>query len=144
MIRQYRDSDIERMLEIWLEASCQAHNFIPFSFWKERMEDMRTRYIPSGENYVFVAEGAEEVVAFISLQANYIAALFVDPKQQRKGIGRELLNFVKESHSRLLLSVYAENVDSIRFYLKQNFQIIGESREEHTGQREFLMEYPQE
>lgn len=144
MIRKYRHSDIERMLEIWLEASCRAHDFIPFSFWKEKMEDMRTLYLPSGENHVHVTDDMGEIVAFISLHANYIAALFVDPKQQRKGIGRELLNRVKESHGRLLLSVYTENVDSVRFYLKQNFQIIGENRDEHTGRREYLMEYPQE
>ena len=38
MIRKFTPADIEVLMEIWLQANCQAHSFIPPSYWEERYE----------------------------------------------------------------------------------------------------------
>lgn len=141
MIRESNPNDLEQMLAIWLDASCLAHSFIPSSFWESKQEDMRNLYLPSTTNWVYVDEKSGKVKGFISISGNYIPALFVDPAVQGKGIGCALLEQVKKCSSRLILNVYAENERAIRFYQKQGFILVGEDIEEHTGHKEFMMEY---
>lgn len=144
MIRKYEGDDINRMSTIWLEASFLAHDFIPRSYWESRAEDMRKVYLPSSLNYVYIEEITGEIAGFISVSDNYLPALFVTPSMQKRGIGKELMDFVKQSHDYLTLNVYADNRESVDFYKKQGFVIIKESIDEHTGHKEYLMEYKAE
>lgn len=141
MIEKASLADLDPMLAIWLEASCIAHDFIPSSFWEDKMNDMRTLYLPSAENRVYKDDTTGEVVGFISIAGDYIPALFVTPKRQKKGVGQALLDCVKESRDTLSLHVYAENKGSVLFYRKQGFVIAEESIEEHTGHKEYMMVY---
>ncbi len=36
MVRDYRPSDLDRILKIWLQANIQAHDFIDRSYWEEK------------------------------------------------------------------------------------------------------------
>ena len=47
LIRDFRDDDMERVLDIWLRASQQAHAFIDADFWRQRLQDMRDVYLPA-------------------------------------------------------------------------------------------------
>jgi len=141
MIREYKPEDINRMSTIWLEASILAHDFIPHSFWEDKMEDMRKIYLPSSVNYVYIEEVTGEIAGFISIAGNYIPALFVAPSMQKRGIGKQLMNYVKKFYDHLTLNVYAENRDSVVFYQRQGFTITGENIEKHSGHIEYQMEY---
>ena len=46
---------------------------------------------------------------------NYIAGIFVKEAAQSKGIGKQLLNYVKELKSVLSLNVYQKNIRAISF-----------------------------
>ena len=35
MIRTFQPNDLERVMELWLSANGQAHDFIPRSHWEE-------------------------------------------------------------------------------------------------------------
>lgn len=47
MIRKYNKNDLDSVLEIWLNASIKAHDFILAEFWESQVESMRNIYIPS-------------------------------------------------------------------------------------------------
>jgi putative acetyltransferase len=98
MIRKSGGSDIDSVLDIWLPASIKAHDFVEASFWESQVENMRNIYIPASETYVF--ENKSKVVGFYSLNENNLAAIFVSPEFQGKGIGKgyaqnNLNNFTK-------------------------------------------------
>ena len=137
MIRDFKKSDMEKVLDIWLEASIKAHNFIEEDFWKSKLVDMRDVYLPSGETYVFEKDGL--IKGFVSLGEDNLAALFVAPSSQGKGIGRQLMAKAKDVRNNLQLTVYKENNKSVEFYKKCGFKIIKEQVDEHTGHKEFLM-----
>lgn len=137
MIRKYRKDDIEAMLDIWLKASIEAHNFIAPDFWRSQVNNMRNIYIPASENYVYERES--EVVGFYSLYENTLAAIFVSPEKQRAGIGKQLINHAKEQRESLILSVYKENKPSFNFYLSQGFTVVSEQMDENTGHQEYAM-----
>lgn len=143
MIRKLESRDIERVLEIWLEASVKAHDFIDKSYWESQIENMREIYIPASET--FVIEESSRVLGFCSVIAHHLAALFVDPEYQGKGFGKRLLSHVKTQHEtqhdELTLTVYKENIPSIAFYRSQGFKLGAESVDEHTGHHEYVMVY---
>lgn len=58
---------------------------------------------------------------------------------QSKGIGKELLDYVKEIRSSLYLNVYQKNTRAILFYLRERFEIQSESIDESTNEKEFIM-----
>jgi len=51
MIRSFEPSDMDRVLEIWLEASIQAHDFLAREFWESKVSEMRDTYLPASETY---------------------------------------------------------------------------------------------
>ncbi len=139
MIREYRQADVGRIVEIWLSASIDAHNFIEAVFWESKVNDMRDVYIPASETFILESEGS--VAGFYSLHGDKLAALFVAPKLQGKRMGTALLADAKKRRTSLQLTVYKENVPSVKFYEKEGFISIDEQVDEHTGHLELIMEY---
>lgn len=139
MIRSFKNIDIDKVIEIWLSASEIAHNFVPMSFWKEKEADMRQIYIPKSETWVF--EKNSEVVGFMSLAGNTLAAIFVSPQCQGMGIGKKLLNKAKEIGKELNLTVYSENKQAVDFYLKNEFKTLRKQVDQHTGHPELVMHF---
>ena len=93
MIRKLQQSDIDQIINIWLEASIKAHDFVKIEFWKSKVKDMRKLYIPSGETYVYEEEG---IKGFVCLCNDTLAAIFVSPEFQGMGIGRQLIKKAKD------------------------------------------------
>ncbi len=137
MIRAYQQADIDQILSIWLDASIKAHNFIEKEFWESKVIDMREIYLPGSE--IFVFEEDKMIKGFVALCGETLAAIFVSPNEQGKGIGKQLLDKSKEVRKNLNLTVYKENRDSIEFYKKCGFKMIKEQIDVHTGHVEILM-----
>lgn len=141
MIRESKAEDTEAILRIWLEASCQAHAFIPSSFWEGQVEAMRNLYLPSAVTYVSVDRATGEITGFVSLVDRTVAALFVHPSAQRKGIGKQLMRLVKQKQDPLTLNVYVENAGAVAFYKQQGFRIGRKQIEEQTGRPEYVLNF---
>lgn len=141
MIRKLIPLDLDAVLDIWLNASIIAHDFIPKEYWQDKIQDMKTIYLPSSESYVL--EHQNKIVGFVSLVENQIAAIFVDPAQQGQGFGKKLLDYTKNLRSHLELSVYAKNSKSIEFYKRQNFKIQKEEIEPEAQEPCYVMTWSQ-
>ena len=138
-IRALQADDMEAVLAIWRAVSIQAHDFIAPDFWQAQRDAMRERYLPASETYV--AETSGQVVGFYSLYENTLAAIFVQPEGQGRGLGSALLEDAKRRRAWLELTVYAQNTPSIRFYEARGFVRRGEQQDEHTGAPELLMRF---
>jgi putative acetyltransferase len=139
MIRRYRESDIEPVLEIWLTASIQAHAFVNPGFWSSKVDEMRHTYIPASETFVFESYG--KVIGFYCLLKDTLAAIFVSPDRQGKGVGSALIDDAKKRRRSLRLTVYQANRSSVAFYKNHGFVIVAEQIDDSTGQLELVMEY---
>ncbi|CCO48169.1 putative Acetyltransferase [Vibrio nigripulchritudo SOn1] len=137
MIRKFTQSDIDAVLDIWLTASIDAHNFVEADFWRDQISNMRDVYIPASEVYVFELNG--DVVGFYALYEDSLAAIFVYPDFQGQGLGEKLITHAKSRRDSLTLSVYKDNQASYQFYLSQGFKVISEQTDEHTGYPEYTM-----
>jgi putative acetyltransferase len=88
-------------------------------------------YLPNTETWV--AEADSDVVGFISLIKNEVAAIFVDPEFQGQGIGLALMNKAKELRGDLEVEVFKENPIGRKFYSSCGFNLLSESVHEETG-----------
>lgn len=143
-IRKATADDMQAMLQIWLDASIQAHDFIPAAFWQNQLISMRDTYLPLAENYVIEDNNAVTGFASLLRPDAFLAALFVAPEQQGYGYGSALLDFLKQQGRELHLSVYAENAAAVSFYQKHGFKIISQGIDENTGHAEYAMTWLQD
>lgn len=128
------------VLAIWLDASIKAHHFVEADVWRQNMSAMRDQYLPASENYVY-QDGSGEVIGFFSLCDDSLAAIFVSPSKQGRGVGSALLRHAKSLRILLRLTVYAENKTSVTFYKNAGFKLLAEQVDVHTGQSEYLMQW---
>ncbi len=131
MIRPYRSEDEEAVVEVWYAASLLAHDFVPASFWEAEKQDIRTKYLPVAQTWVYEQDG--KVVGFMSLLENHIGGLFVHPQHQGQSIGTQLIKHAKTLHPALALDVFKQNSKSRHFYEKCGFEVTAENTHEPTG-----------
>lgn len=138
LIRQYKEGDIDTIIQIWLDTNIQAHHFISPDYWCANYEMVR-EMLPHAEIYVYEDDCAKQIDGFIGLNDDYIEGIFVKETMQSKGIGKQLLNHAKEVKSTLKLSVYQKNEKAIKFYLREKFNVQSENIDDNTGEKEFIM-----
>ncbi|MGK8707893.1 N-acetyltransferase [Metapseudomonas otitidis] len=139
MIRLARPDEYADLVDIWLEASLQAHDFIPEAFWRSQRDAMLNHYLPAAENWVVEENG--QVCGFLSRVEHHLAALFIHPDHQRSGLGRRLLDSAKARHYSLELNVYRANVKAVGFYRSAGFEVVAEARDAATGQPELTLRW---
>ena len=119
MIRKREEKHNNEIINVWYEASSLAHPFLEADFVEKAKKDLRDIYIPNTETWVY--EDNNAVIGFISMLENEIGGLFVLPNNHFKGIGTQLVNFIKESHSELDVEVFEKNAIGRAFYEKYGF-----------------------
>ena len=123
MIRLMNNLEVNEVMDIWLNSTIKAHNFISEDYWKKNYNTVKNIYLPQGATYVYSEEN--KILAFISIiNEELIGALFVDPDYQGQGIGRKLIEFVKIMYKKLSLKVYEKNYSAVKFYEKMGFKSI--------------------
>ena len=136
MIRKLKDTDIDKVAKIWLDTNIKVHDFIPPQYWQNNYNMVKEMFLLTE---VYVYENAKEIHGFIGLHNEYIEGIFVSSKAQSQGIGKLLLNIVKDKKEKLRLSVYQKNTRAIHFYQREGFKIQCESLDKSTGEKEYVM-----
>lgn len=135
-IRKYRPEDEAEIMDIWLTSNEEAHSFISPDYWKA-CSDAVIKELPLSEVYVFEEHG--RIQGFIGLQRNYIAGIFIRSCCRSRGIGKLLLDCVKQLKDVLTLHVYEKNERAARFYYREGFMTAGRCTDEAAGEPEFMM-----
>lgn len=136
MIRKFENKDLEIIMEIWLSANIQAHDFISKDYWKNNF-DLVKSILPDAEIYIY--ESGDKIQAFVGTDNGYIAGIFVSAEMQSKGIGKQLLDKLKDLYSQLSLTVYKKNIKAVNFYQREQFVIQQEQIDKKTGEVEYYM-----
>lgn len=138
MIRKFKNCDIEQIIKIWLNGNIETHHFVAKQYWKAHVPMVRKQLLQA-EVYVYETDGV--IQGFVGMQENYIAGIFVKKQWRCMGIGKQLLNYIKQIYTILSLNVYQQNERAIKFYQQEGFSIISEDVEENTGQVEYTMSW---
>lgn len=138
MIRQMNETDLPEVMEIWLQTNEEAHDFIPADYWRENYDKVKT-LLPQAE--VFVYEKNVQLAGFIGMNGEYVAGIFVRQSARSRGVGKVLLDYVKNKKQRITLHVYEKNERALHFYLREGFQPLSSEIDKETGEKEMLMEW---
>lgn len=138
MIRKLENSDINRIMDIWINTTIKAHSFVKQEYWMENYDIVKNTYLPSSDTYIY--EDNEDIKGFISVIDNeFIGALFIDYKYQGYGIGKKLIDYISGIYTKLALTVYKDNYRAVQFYKQMGFKVIDEMCNEDTKCIEYLM-----
>ena len=132
MIRKMQNIDINRVADIWLKTNLKAHDFIPEQYWTSMLQ---------AEVYVY--EDDKMIQGFVGLSNEYMEGIFVSDEMQSCGIGKLLLEYIKNKKVRLRLNVYQKNARAISFYQREGFDIQCEGFDDATGEKEYTMLWQQ-
>ena len=134
-IRALEEQDLDQVIEIWLHVNLAAHSFIPADYWKSHYQEVKEA-LSEAEVYVACGEKNNQILGFAGLDGNYIAGLFVAEKWQSHGIGKALINYIKEIRDSLELHVFFFFLGAVRFYKREGFRIREEQLGQDTGKKE--------
>lgn len=140
MIRPFEKNDLDPVMDIWLEANLDAHDFIPAEYWKNNFDSVRAM-IPAADVTVSTDDETGAVNGFIGMSGDFIEGIFVSSDERSQGIGESLLDYVKKSHPVLRLEVYERNTRAFDFYIREGFSVISEDTDPETGEKEYLTEW---
>ena len=138
MIRKMQNTDINRVADIWLKTNLKAHDFIPEQYWTSNYELVK-EMMSQAEVYVY--EDDKMIQGFVGLSNEYIEGIFVSDEMQSHGIGKILLDYMKDKKVRLQLNVYQKNVRAMSFYQREGFTIQSEEMDEFTREKEYVMNW---
>ena len=136
MIRELQKADINKVADIWLDTNVVTHYFISKQYWQNNFELVKELLLQAT---VYVYEDNQEIQGFIGLNDEYIEGIFVSDEMRSQGIGKLLLDFVKNRKAKLSLNVYQKNIRAIHFYQREGFAIRCEGLDEATGEKEYVM-----
>ena len=143
MIRKFKEEDTTKVMAIWTKGNFEAHSFIDKDYWLLNYNKVKDEYLKKSETYVYTENN--DIKGFISILNNeYIGALFIKNEYRRSGIGRKLINFVKEKYNKLTLNVYEKNINAILFYTKLGFINQKIQIDDKTNEKEYVMEWNKE
>ncbi|WP_369757734.1 GNAT family N-acetyltransferase [Falsihalocynthiibacter sp. CO-5D18] len=140
MIRKYKTEDTEALITIWDHAEPLAHPFLSADVRGQVREDMRNIYLPNAETWVLENGGAP--VGFIAMIDKEIGGLFLDPSQQGKGMGRQMVDHVVSLKGPLTVEVFKDNKIGLLFYKHYGFEVVGEGAFDASGDETFKMAMP--
>ena len=119
MIRKMKNIDINRAADIWLKTNLKAHYFIPEQYWTSNYELVKEMMLQAE---VYVYEDGKMIQGFVGLSNEYIEGIFVSDEMQSCGIGKFLLDYIKNKKVRLRLNVYQKNTRALSFYQREGFE----------------------
>ena len=140
MIRKLLNGDIDKVADIWLKTNLKAHYFISNQYWKsnyELVKEMMSQF------EVYVYEDDKMIQGFVGLSNEYMEGIFVSNEMQSCGIGKLLVDYIKNKKVRLRLNVYQKNTRALSFYQREGFDIQSEGLDDATGEKEYTMLWQQ-
>ncbi|GHC78054.1 GNAT family N-acetyltransferase [Limoniibacter endophyticus] len=124
-------TDVDKLSDIWLDASLAAHPFIGELRLLEQRQLIEEKYLPNSETWVACI--GREPVGFISLIDTFIGGIFVAPDHQEEGIGRRLISYAFDLKGELSLEVYTLNYRAVQFYTTLGFQEVSRRATDDEG-----------
>ena len=138
MIRNFRENDLNTVMQIWLDTNIKAHSFIPYNYWTENYNNVKD-ILPKAEIYVYENDITKQIDGFIGLTDHYIEGIFVKESVQSKGVGKQLLEHTKGIKPNMSLKVYQKNTRAVSFYQREQFLIESENMDHMTNEKEYIM-----
>jgi len=123
VVREYRASDFDAVTILWRisrEKSLPDFQIEKGHFFYEDRDYFQNHVLK--ENRIWVVETAQQPIAFMAMNRDFIDQLYIDPDYWRQGIGNTLLQLARKlSPEHVWLYTLQINVNARAFYEKNGF-----------------------
>lgn len=116
MIRNFKLQDLDQIMELWLNTNVSSHSFISKEYWETNFDLIKDMMLDAS---IYVYEKDNKIVGFVGLSDDYIEGIFVYQQVQSRGIGKQLLDYIKGKKSTLFLNVYKKNKRAVNFIFEK-------------------------
>jgi GNAT superfamily N-acetyltransferase len=126
-IRLAEPAELESVVELWARSRWDAEPALEkrMGYTREQNREHFANVI-ARENSVWLALRGGRIVGLLAYREEYVDQLFVEPGEQRTGVGRALLKKAKQlSPRQLALHAHQTNTRARAFYESQGFQATG-------------------
>jgi putative acetyltransferase len=131
VIRPATPADAPALTRVWRRAVEATHHFLtPDAV--DAIETDVAAWLNSGAPNLWAWDQDGRLVAFLGLSGDELAALFVDPRLHRSGVGRRLVDHALSLGARRL-SVNEDNPGARAFYERQGFRAVGRAETDDAG-----------
>lgn len=123
--------DLPHVMKIWRRAVDATHDFLdPVD--RAAIEAELSTFFPQA-NLLLAVDASGTPQGFMFLHEGHLEALFIDPEQHGKGIGKAFVRLATEAHPKLTTDVNEQNPKALGFYERLGFERIGRSEQDGQG-----------
>ena len=130
-IRRSAAADQQRVLDIWRGAVDATHHFLTPADRRD-IETEVVAFLPQAPLWL-AADDSDRPLGFMLLEEGRMEALFIDPLQRGRGIGRALVQHALSMYPTITTDVNEQNAQAIGFYMHLGFERIGHSQTDNQG-----------
>ena len=120
-IRPYAEADFDFLTKVWFASWESIGLGLPTPSMKAELRKQFPHEIAGGW-CVHVATAGAEIVGFLTLQKDRLQQLFVAPSLQGRGIGKQLLDFVKAQRPNGFYLTTPTAGRAVRFYEREGME----------------------
>lgn len=122
--------DYAALIELWEKSVLATHDFLTAED-REALKKEIPAYFPQLDMKMWFEDNT--LVGFSGVNESHLEMLFLDPEEIGKGVGSMILNDLIEKDGIKFVDVNKDNESALAFYLKNSFQVTGESERDEQG-----------
>jgi putative acetyltransferase len=111
-------SRFHELQDVWEQAVSHSNSF----YNRKEVNKMKSMLFDIMKKTHFLAIGDPEIDAFIGIQKDKIAMLYVRPEKMKSGLGSKLLNHVLNTYAVSRIDVHSKNDRAIKLYRQVGFK----------------------
>ena len=141
MLNNFNKKDIDIIMKIWKDNNQKYQGFMGNQYWIDKYIQTRDEFLNSK---IYVYTESTKILAFIVFDADgRVLNIQVKPEIQREGIGKLLLEKIKNENSNLCVKVFEKNINAILFFKAMGFRKTGENLDDTTNENVYDMKWNQ-
>jgi len=141
MLSNFNKKDIDIIMKIWKDNNQKYQSFMGNQYWIDKYIQTRDEFL-NGKIYVYTE--STKILAFVVFDDDgSVLNIQVKPEIQREGIGKLLLEKIKNENSNLCVKVFEKNVNAILFFKAMGFRKTDENVDDITNENVYNMKWNQ-
>ena len=141
MLSNFNKKDIDIIMKIWKDNNQKYQSFMGNQYWIDKYIQTRDEFLNSK---IYVYTESTQILAFVVFDDDgSVLNIQVKPEIQREGIGKLLLEKIKNENSNLCVKVFEKNVNAILFFKAMGFRKTDENVDDITNENVYNMKWNQ-
>ncbi len=141
MLSNFNKKDIDIIMKIWKDNNQKYQSFMGNQYWIDKYIQTRDEFLNSK---IYVYTESTKILAFVVFDDDgSVLNIQVKPEIQREGIGKLLLEKIKNENSNLCVKVFEKNVNAILFFKAMGFRKTDENVDDITNENVYNMKWNQ-